>query len=120
MNMNGFAILGDTQNLPLIIRNLTKQFSAVLTQTAGAHSFKFGGGVVMREFASIQSSSPNGIFTFGPNLTRSATGQGGHSVASFLLGLPSTVLRNHTPFEPSTAPTNPRCSCRTTGARPAG
>ena len=100
MNMNGFAILGDSQNLPLIIRNFTKQFSAVLTKTAGAHSFKFGGGVVLREFSSIQSSSPNGIFTFNPNLTRSATGQGGHSVASFLLGLPTTVLRNHTPFEP--------------------
>ena len=100
MNMNGFAILGDAQNLPLIIRNFTKQFSAVLTQTAGAHSFKFGGGIVLREFTNIQSSSPNGIFTFNPNLTRSATGQGGHSVASFLLGLPSTVLRNHTPFEP--------------------
>jgi hypothetical protein len=100
MNMNGFAILGDAQNLPLIIRNQTKQFSGVITKTAGAHSFKFGGGYIMREFSSIQSSSPNGIFTFNPNETRSATGQGGHSVASFLLGLPSTVLRNHTPFAP--------------------
>jgi len=100
MNMNGFAILGDSQNLPLIIRNFTRQFSAVMTKTAGAHSFKFGGGMILRRFSNIQSSSPNGIFTFNPNLTRSATGQGGHSVASFLLGLPSTVLRNHTPFDP--------------------
>jgi hypothetical protein len=100
INMNGFAILGDAQNLPLIIKNFTKQFSAVLTKTVGAQSFKFGGGIVLRRFSNIQSSSPNGIFTFNPNLTRSSTGQGGNSVASFLLGLPSTVLRNHTPGVP--------------------
>jgi len=100
MNMNGFAILGDAQNLLLIVKDFTKQFSAVLTKTTGAQSFKFGGGIILRRFSNIQSSSPNGIFTFSPNLTRSTTGQGGSSVASFLLGLPSTVLRNHTPGVP--------------------
>ena len=100
MNMNGFAILGDAQNLPLIVQDFTRQFSAVLTKSARAHSFKFGGGMVLRRFSNIQSSSPNGIFTFTPNLTRSTAGQGGSSVASFLLGLPSTVQRNHTPGVP--------------------
>ena len=91
MNMTGFAVLGDTQNLPLVNKNFTKQFSAVLTKTAGAHSFKIGGGVIMREVSNTQSSSPNGIFAFNANLTRSTTGAGGHSVASFLLGVPTTV-----------------------------
>jgi len=100
MNMTGFAVLGDTQNLPLVNKNFTKQFSAVLTKTAGAHGFKIGGGVIMREVSNTQSSSPNGIFAFNANLTRSATGAGGHSVASFLLGVPTTITRNHAPFTP--------------------
>ena len=76
MNMTGFTPLGDAQNVPLIAKDRTPQFGAVLTKTTGAHSFKVGGGVILREFASIQSSSPHGIFTFNPNLTRSTTGTG--------------------------------------------
>ncbi len=100
MNMTGFAVLGDSQNLPNSIKNATKQFNGVLTKTAGAHSFKVGGGVILREVTNAQSSSPNGIFAFNANLTRSATGTGGHSVASLLLGVPTTITRNHAPFTP--------------------
>ena len=100
MSMTGFAVLGDSQNLPNSIKNSTKQVNGVLTKTAGAHSFKFGGGVILREVTNAQSSSPNGIFAFNANLTRSATGAGGHSVASFLLGVPTTITRNHAPFTP--------------------
>ena len=100
MNMTGYAVLGDSQNLPNSIKNSTKQVNGVLTKTAGAHSFKFGAGVILREVTNAQSSSPNGIFAFNANLTRSATGTGGHSVASFLLGVPTTITRNHAPFTP--------------------
>ena len=107
MNMTGFAVLGDSQNLPNSIKNSTKQFNAALTKTAGAHSYKFGGGLILREVTNAQSSSPNGIFAFNANLTRSATGAGGHSVASFLLGVPTTITRNHAPFTPFYHTTEP-------------
>jgi hypothetical protein len=100
MNMTGFAVLGDSQNLPNTFGNLTNQFSGVFTKAAGAHSFKFGGAFIMREASNAQSSSPNGIFAFNANLTRSTTGAGGHSVASFLLGVPTTITRNHAPYTP--------------------
>ena len=35
MNMTGFAVLGDSQNLPNSIENLTKQFNAVLHEDRG-------------------------------------------------------------------------------------
>ena len=100
MSMTGFAVLGDSQNLPNTFGNLTNQLSAVFTKAAGAHSFKFGGAFIMREASNAQSSSPNGIFAFNANLTRSTTGAGGHSVASFLLGVPTTITRNHAPYTP--------------------
>jgi hypothetical protein len=100
MNMTGFAVLGDSQNLPNSIKNSTKQINGVLTKTTGAHSFKFGAGIILREVTNAQSSSPNGIFAFNANLTRSTTGAGGHSVASFLLGTPTSITRNHAPFTP--------------------
>jgi hypothetical protein len=99
-NLAGFALLGDTQNIPLITRDWTQQYNASLTKTVGAHNVKFGGGVILREFSIIQSAQPNGLWTFDSQVTRSAAGAGGHSVASFLLGLPSQVVRSHTPFEP--------------------
>ena len=92
----------------------------MITKTAGAHSFKSGAGVILREVTNAQSSSPNGIFAFNANLTRSATGAGGHSVASFLLGAPTTITRNHAPFTPFYHSTEPYGSSRTTGARPTG
>lgn len=99
-NIAGFALLGDTQNIPLITRDWTQQYNASLTKTVGAHNVKFGGSVILREFSIIQSAQPNGLWTYDNQVTRSAAGAGGHSLASFLLGLPSQVVRSHTPFEP--------------------
>jgi hypothetical protein len=99
-NIAGFALLGDTQNIPLITRDLSQQYHGSLTKATGAHSFKFGGGVILRQFSVTQSQQPNGLWTYNNQVTRSATGTGGHALASFLLGLPSQVQRSHTPFEP--------------------
>jgi outer membrane receptor protein involved in Fe transport len=99
-NIAGFALLGDTQNIPLITKDLTQQYHASITKATGSHSFKFGGGVILREFSVTQSQQPNGLWTFNNQVTRSAAGTGGHALASFLLGLPSQVQRSHTPFEP--------------------
>ena len=110
MNMTGYAILGDTQNIPLITKDFTQQYSASITRTAGSHSMKFGGSLIWRNFSVQQSAQPNGLWTFNNQLTSGLTTQGngttaftantGNAVASFLLGYPATVARSHTPFEP--------------------
>jgi hypothetical protein len=99
-NISGYAILGDTQNIPLITKDLTQQYQASLTRTVSAHNVKFGAGVILRRFGATQSQQPNGLWTYDNQLTRSATGTGGNALASFLLGLPTQVSRSHTPFEP--------------------
>jgi len=99
-NISGYTILGDTQNIPLITKDLSEQYQASLTKTAGAHNIKFGAGVILRRFGATQSQQPNGLWTYDNQLTRSATGTGGNALASFLLGLPTQVQRSHTPFEP--------------------
>jgi hypothetical protein len=99
-NITGYALLGDTQNIPLITRNWAQQYHASITKTTGAHNIKFGGGAILRRFSVIQSAQPNGLWTYNNLVTRSAAGAGGHALASFLLGLPSQVQRSHTPFEP--------------------
>ena len=99
-NIVGYALLGDTQNIPLINQNWTQQYNASITKTAGSHNLKVGGGVILRKFSVIQSQQPNGLWTYNNLVTRNAAGAGGHALASFLLGMPSQVQRSHTPFEP--------------------
>ena len=99
-NIVGYALLGDTQNIPLINQNWTQQYNASITKTTGSHNLKVGGGVILRKFSVIQSQQPNGLWTYNNLVTRNAAGAGGHAMASFLLGMPSQVQRSHTPFEP--------------------
>ena len=57
----------------------------------GAHSFKAGGGVILREFGVIQSQTPLGTFTFNRNLTRSTAGYlGGDGWRRCSSGIPRT------------------------------
>ncbi len=100
MNVAGYTVLGDTQNIPLINKNFTRQVGGSLTMTRGGHNLKMGASVVLRRFSVQQSGSPNGIFAFDATMTRSATGTGGNALASFLLGYPTTVQRQHSPFDP--------------------
>lgn len=100
VNITGYATLGDGQFLPVDIRNRTKQLHVMLTKTHGAHSLKFGGGWLRRRFSVAQSPTPNGRFDFNRNLTASATNQGGHPLASFLIGAPNMTQRNHAAILP--------------------
>jgi len=100
MSTTGYALIGDAQAVPLSTRDTTYQFAAALTRASGAHSVKIGGGVVLRQFSVIQSISPVGVFTFDSLLTNNGAGVGGNTIASFLLGYPSTVVRALNPFEP--------------------
>jgi len=96
VNPAGYALLGDQTNVPLINHNDTWQYSGSLTKTRGAHNIKMGAGIITRQFGVIQSGSPVGVFSFDASLTNSGVGgTGGNSIASFLLGYPSQVVRQH-------------------------
>lgn len=100
MFITDYAHLGDAQAVPLTTQDKTAQVALVVTKTANAHTLKMGGGVVLRKFSVLQSISPVGVFTFNSQATSGTGGVGGNSVASFLLGYPSTVVRAHNPFTP--------------------
>ena len=100
MFITDYAHLGDAQAVPLTTHDKTKQFAATVSKTAGPHTLKLGGGIVLRKFSALQSISPVGVFTFNSQATSGPGSVGGNSVASFLLGYPSTVVRAHNPFEP--------------------
>ena len=96
VNPAGYALLGDQTNVPLINHNQTYQVSGSLTKTRGAHNIKMGAGLITRQFGVIQSGSPVGVFSFDASLTNSGVGgTGGNTIASFLLGYPSQVVRQH-------------------------
>jgi hypothetical protein len=101
VTLTGYTSLGDSGFNPLLSHGNTQHYQAALTKTMGAHSFKFGGGAILREFGVVKSPSPVGTFTFNQNLTRGSANQGGHTMASFMLGYMTSVQRVHSPFEPS-------------------
>jgi hypothetical protein len=107
MNPAGYASLGDATFIPLITVNKTLQISGSLTKTRGAHNMKVGAGVVSRRFRQFQSASAVGTLAFTTALTDNGAGAGGNSIASFLLGYPSTVARTHTLFDPHYRTTEP-------------
>ena len=100
MSTTGYALIGDAQAVPLRTRDKTQQYAASVTKTAGSHNVKFGGGVILRQFSVLQSISPVGVFTFDSLLTNNGAGVGGNTIASFLLGYPSQVVRALNPFDP--------------------
>ncbi len=100
LTLTGFAGVGDATFLPLIQVDHTWQASGSLTKIRGAHSFKGGAGLIDRNFTVYQSNQPLGAMTFNTTLTASATGAGGNSVASFLLGYPQQASRIVSLFYP--------------------
>jgi hypothetical protein len=100
MSTTGYALIGDAQAVPLSTRDKTQQYAASITKTVGAHNVKMGASVIRRQFSVIQSISPVGVWTFDSLLTNNGSGVGGNTIASFLLGYPSTVVRALNPFSP--------------------
>ena len=91
----GYAFLGDQGFLPIIVSDRTKQVSATVTKTRGAHNMKIGGGFIIRDaLKQGVGGSPSGNYTFDARLTNNGAGVGGNSLASFLLGYPSATSRN--------------------------
>ena len=95
-----YAAIGDPTFIPMTTENHNYQFAGSVTKTLSSHSFKVGGGVVYRQFGVQQSQSPRSMFAFDVAPTRSSTGVGGDTWASWLLGYPSLIQRIHFPIHP--------------------
>ena len=100
VTLTGYAGSGDATFLPLIQVDHTWQGSGALTKIRGAHSLKFGAGLIDRTFTVSQSNQPLGAMTFNTTLTDNGAGSGGNSIASFLLGYPQQVSRIVSLFYP--------------------
>jgi hypothetical protein len=77
-------------------RNNTYQLWDVFAWTFGKHSVRLGGEVDLFQYVRFEYADPLGSLTFTSgytNQTAKAGGAGGDSLASALLGLPSTAVR---------------------------
>jgi hypothetical protein len=95
-----YAAIGDPTFIPMTTEDHTYQFAGSITKLRGAHNFKIGGGLTYRQFGVQQSQSPRSLFAFDAAPTRSSTGAGGNTWASWLLGYPSVIQRIHFPIHP--------------------
>jgi hypothetical protein len=83
-----YTAIGDTTFIPLLEYDTGFQYSGGLTWTKGAHSIRFGVGVIRRRATIGESSSPQGGFTFNGSYT-------GIPLGDLLTGLPITQARNN-------------------------
>ncbi len=94
---NYFGI-GQTRSLPIFRRENTFQYVDNVSATLGKHTLKFGGDFRRRQLTIYQTNQGNGRFNFSPAFTdsRNPAGSGGDTMASFLLGYPSTIVHDYT------------------------
>jgi outer membrane receptor protein involved in Fe transport len=71
-----------------------------MTKAHGAHTLKWGANLIERRMMQFQSGSPKGSFSFDSNPTSNGAGSGGNSVASLLVGYPSSTSRSKTLYWP--------------------
>jgi len=93
----GLTSLGDASYIPIITINNLFQEVVGLTYLRGAHSIKFGYDLRRRQTDPFQSPTARGQFSFNSNFTNDPTGVvsgSGNSVASLLLGYPSSTTRS--------------------------
>jgi hypothetical protein len=94
VTVSGYDGLGDSQWVPLITIDNTFQYQGSLTWTLGAHTLKFGAGLIRRQFLEYQSQNPKGLWSFGTAPTSSTLSVGGNGLSSFLLGIPTAASLN--------------------------
>ena len=99
-NVSGFQALGDSGSIPIIDYNNIYQYAMSMTKVHGAHTFKWGTNLIDRRMMQFQSGSPKGSFSFDSNPTSNGAGSGGNSVASLLVGYPSSTSRSKTLYWP--------------------
>jgi hypothetical protein len=83
-----YTAIGDTTFIPLLEYDTGFQYTGTLTWTKGAHSIRFGVGLIRRRATIGESSSPQGGFTFNGSYT-------GDPLADLLEGLPISESRNN-------------------------
>jgi hypothetical protein len=96
-DFSGYTGFGDHSDLPTIEKQNTFEFSDTLTWVHGKSTLKAGLDVLPENFSISQPNAARGDFSFSQQFTDNAAapGSGGDSVASFLLGIPtSTQLTN--------------------------
>jgi hypothetical protein len=87
---DGTQAIGSSGYLPSIERQNSYVFGDNLSWTRGTHSMKFGGELRFEQFTIYQPAAPRGSMNFGSDFTDNpaSPGNGGESIATFLLGIP--------------------------------
>ena len=88
----GYVGLGDPTSVPLATINNLFQYRGSVTYIHGSHQIKMGGDLRRRQLTPFQSTSSKGQFLFDTGYTNNGS-SGGNSVASLLLGFPTTEQR---------------------------
>ena len=90
----GFVGIGDPTSVPLATINNVFQYQGSITYIRGDHQIKIGGDLRRRQLTPFQSTSSKGQFLFDAGYTNNTSVPGsGNSVASLLLGYPTTESR---------------------------
>ena len=94
---NYFGI-GQTRSLPIFRRENTFQYLDNMSATLGKHTLKWGVDFRRRQLTIYQTNQGNGRFNFSSAFTdsRQPAGTGGDTMASFLLGYPSSTVHDYT------------------------
>lgn len=88
--------IGQSRSLPIFRHEKTFQYVTNLTFAADTHTIKAGFDVRRRHMGEFQTNRGNGRFNFSPNITNNPVNNtGGHAMASFLLGAPSTIEQDY-------------------------
>lgn len=98
--VSGFSTVGDSPSVPIIDYNNTYQYGAAMTKSQGKHTIKWGTNIINRRMMQFQSNSAKGIFAFDSTSTANGAGSGGNSVASLLMGYPTSTTRSKTLYWP--------------------
>jgi hypothetical protein len=90
---DNYSSLGDQFALPTNYWDTNYQYMGSVMWTKGAHTFKFGGSLIRRNWTRYQQLF-KGWFQFNAAQTSSVAGEGGNSFASLLAGLPFVSIQN--------------------------
>ena len=91
----GYTSLGDYEYIPLFTINNQTQYIANLSLLRSHHAIRVGVSVERRDITEYQSPDPRGDFSFNPDFTTNPNvANSGNSMASLLLGYPSSTYKN--------------------------
>jgi outer membrane receptor protein involved in Fe transport len=103
-NVTNYSEIGyvGSRGTPYIDDNWQYQYTANVSWAKGSHTIRFGGDIVRQALNRFEVGSPSGTFTFagGPTTIRGGPSSNQfNTIATFLLGLPTTISKDFVPFE---------------------